>query len=187
MDNFYSLIEQYFGQIIGVIGTLLGVMLGALLNRISRFGRVKFYVNSVIHQLTERDFSGGFKVVSSVTPSTERLSIIFELDVINTSDYSKKILRGINFFVVDKKFKIKKNILDNSTRRTSNHSTSTDDLRFINLKAKEVKTLNLSVHFNKDFNKDFEKILSSNWLLEYRNQRNVKHKVYIKKNKKLTF
>ena len=144
MDSFYSLIEQHFGQIIGVIGTLLGVVLGYILNAISRYGRVKFYVNSVEHELIERDFYGGQTIAESITADTVDLVINIELDVINKSEHSRKILRDINFLVNDKSFKINKNILDNSTRRTLNYSTTKDNLKVINMQAKEVRTFNLT-------------------------------------------
>jgi len=173
----YDLIEKYFVEIIGLLGTLLGVLLGAFLNRISRYGRVKFYVNDVKHNLSERDDFGGFKSVESITPKTESLSINIDLDLINTSEYSKKLLRDIKFLSVNKNYNKTKIIKDNSTRRMSSSLILVDDLKFINLQPKEIRNLNLSIHFKEDF----EKILNSDWYLEYRKLNNKKRKIKINK------
>lgn len=178
MNNLNNLISEHFGQIVGVIGTLLGVVLGYILNSISRYGRVKFYVNNIETEITERDdVYGGLTIANSITQKTDGLSIDFELDAINTSEYSKKILRDINFLIVGNDFKKTEKIIDKSTKSVSKYTHTLDNLKIINLDPKEINTLNLHIHFNKDF----EKILASNWFLEYRNQKNRKYKVRIEK------
>ena len=177
MNNLNNLISEHFGQIVGVTGTLLGVVLGYILNSISRYGRVIFYVNNIETEIIERSESGGSTVVHSITSNTECVSISIELDIINTSEYSKKILREINFIVADKDFKKTKSIFYNSNKSVSKHSSSLDKYKTINLQPKEIKTINFRVFFNKDF----KNVLDSNWFLEYRNQKNRKYKVRIEK------
>ena len=173
-----ELLEKYFVEIIGITGTLLGVLLGAFLNRLSRIGRVKIYINNVKYSFSERDDFGGYKSVETISPKTERLNINVELDVINTSEYSKKIMRDISFVISNTNFKKMNTVDDNSTRRSSSGMIKINELKFINLQPKELINLNLSTQFNEDF----EKILGSKWFLEYKKLNNRKEKIRIIKN-----
>ena len=178
MNSIYSLIDQHFSAIIGVIGTLLGVVFGSLLNRISRCGSVKFYINNIEYEYgVVDDGHGGYMLATSFIPETPCISITTELDIINTSEYSKKILRDINFMTVNKGFNKIHNMKDLSTGQLLYTSLwEVDDLKFINLLPKEIRNLKVRVHFNKDF----EKVFNSKWYLKYKKPNNRIRKIRIK-------
>ncbi|MDE1205210.1 hypothetical protein [Tenacibaculum larymnensis] len=172
-----DLISKHFTEIIGLLGTLLGVLLGAFLNKISKFGRIKFYLNNVSFSLLERSDSGGYNKTQKIKKQTELLHISIDFDLINTSEYSRKILRDVKFVATDQKSKNTTIFKDNSTRKNLDYMIKVDDLKHINLQPKEIRNFNLSVYFKKDF----DKILKSNWHIEYRTQNNKVQKFKIKK------
>lgn len=178
MNSIYSLIDQHFSAIIGVAGTLLGVVLGSLLNRISRYGRVRFYTNNIEYEYGIKDDGyGGYMLADSFIPETTSISITIELDIINTSEYSKKILRDINFLTNDKRFNKAHNLKDLSTGQLLHSSLwEVDDLKSINLQPKEIRNLKFRVHFNEDL----EKVLNSKWYLKYKKPNNRVRKIKIK-------
>lgn len=170
--------DQHFTAIIGVVGTLLGVVLGALLNRISRIGRVKFYTNNIEYGYGGySDGTGGYIPYESFTNETKSVTVMIDIDIINTSEYSKKILRDINFLTIDKGFEKNHNIKDLSTGRKLHSSWKTDDLKSINLLPKEIKTINIRVLFNEDL----EKVLNSKWYIEYKTPNNRIRKIRIER------
>ena len=76
MNSIYSLIDQHFSAIIGVIGTLLGVVFGSLLNRISRCGSVKFYINNTCIELSEfENISYIFKIIDVFKNEQDKIQI----------------------------------------------------------------------------------------------------------------
>ena len=174
----YNLIEKYYVEIVGVFGTLSGVLLGAFLNRVSRYGKIKFYIIDCSYTFLEREEFGGLVAAKTITSNTSSLNINFEIDIVNTSEYSKKILRDIKFLVHNKNFKQKSLIKDNSTIQMPSSVVYTDDLRHINLNPKEVKNLNLSVSLNKNF----EEIIDSKWYFEYTKMNGKKRRIEMNKN-----
>ena len=178
MNSIYSLTDQHFSAIIGVIGTLLGVVFGSLLNRISRCGSVNFYINNIEYEYGIKDDGyGGYMLATSFTPETQCISITIEFDIINTSEYSKKILRDINLLTIDKRFNKAHNIKDLSTGQLLHSSLwEVDDLKSINLQPKEIRNLKVRVHFKEDL----VKVLNSKWYLKYKKPNNRIRKVRIK-------
>lgn len=98
-----ELIEKNFAAIIGVIGTLLGVLLGSFINWISRIGKIKIFQNSIVIDLLEKDGYGGFKTVQDVSSETEALDIKIDIDILNTSEYSKKSMRNLGLLIKQRK------------------------------------------------------------------------------------
>lgn len=171
MNDFYSLVESHFSEIIGIAGVLLGVVFGAFLNKLSRWGRVKFYINEVRYYTSKQENDGSFTEIKTITSETKHLSINIDLDLLNTSEYSIKVMRGISFLAVSKAPKKKKIYKPMQTRQR--HSIET-----ISLKPMEIKRLYLGTAFSQDA----QKIVSSDWYIVYRNQKNRKRKVRIRKN-----
>lgn len=167
------LIEEHFVEIIGIVGALLGVGFGAFLTRLSRIGRVKSYINKVQYNISKKDRFGGLKSIESITKETVLLSINIDMDLFNSSEYSKRILRDIKFKAIEKSYRTKRNIVDNSTRRMLDSLSLVDDLKFVNLNPKEMRNLNLSVSFDKEF----EELLNSKWYLTYKNSNNRTRKI----------
>ena len=167
-------IMNYFEQLIGIVGSLLVFWVNRI---ISRFGRIKLNVNDISCSPSERTPSGAICSTESITSNTYSLDISFDLDLINTSEYSKKILRDTQFIAVDKNFYLSTILRDNSTLRTHHKIRLIDDLKNINLNPKEIKSLNLSVSFSKDF----DKIENSKWYFQYTKMNGKKHKFRITK------
>ncbi|MCX2681058.1 hypothetical protein OOZ15_13985 [Galbibacter sp. EGI 63066] len=173
------MIEDNFSALIGVVGTLLGVVLGALLNRIARLGKIKVFVNEVDYSFLKRNSSGGFKSMNSITNETEKLAIRVKLDIFNSSEYSRKIMRGIKFrpFENGKELVIK--MYNNEVNDITNFATQTGKLRVLNLNPKEIKSFILSVSLDKDI----ERIYNSKWFLTYKNTSNKEVKIKLDKSK----
>lgn len=171
MNGFYSLIESHFSEIISVVGALSGVILGFFLNWLSRLGRVKFYIKEVRYYTSKQENDGNFTEIKTITPETKHLSINIDLELLNTSEYSIKIMRDISFLVVSKDSKKKRTYNPMRTRQRQSIET-------ISLKPMEIKHLYLNVGFSEDA----QKIVSSDWFIVYRNQKNRKRKVIIRKN-----
>ena len=170
-------IMKNFELLTKIAVTIFGSLLTCFLIRISRFGRVKLHVNHISSTPSERTPSGAICNTKSITSNTIILDISFDLDLINTSEYSKKILRNIQFIAVDKNFYLSSSLLYNSSARQIHGMLLIDDLKNINLKPKEIKSLNLSVSFSKDF----DKIEKSKWYFEYTKMNGKKDKFRITK------
>lgn len=157
-DIFYNSSSPF----ISILGTLLGVLLGAFLNNLSRRGRIKIFQNDISIYFLERDDYGGFNSKKEITDKTEAVSVKMNLDLYNTSSYSRKIARDIKM-----KFK-------------GEHGTSfsnLNNLNNINLLPNEL--MNLSISFGVNVNLDEFK--NSSWELVYYNENNKLVKVKINK------
>ena len=90
-----ELIKENISSIIGIIGTLLGVILGAILESFSRRGKIKLFQKSLNYTFQERTDSGGFSSIgNSITSNTDNLSVSVELEIFNTSSQSKNPGKG---------------------------------------------------------------------------------------------
>jgi len=176
-----KLLEENFSALIGVVGTMLGVILGALLNRIVRLGKIKVFVNEVDYSFLKRNSSGGFKPMNSITNETEKLTIRARLDIFNSSEYSRKIMRGIKFHPFENGKEIVIKMYNNEVNDMTNYAMQTGNLRVLNLNPKEIKSFILSVTFDKDI----ERIYNSKWFLTYKNTSNKEVKIKLDKSKKL--
>ena len=147
---------------ISILGTLLGVLLGAFLNNLSRRGRIKIFQNNISIYFEERDDYGGYIPKKEITDKTVSVSVKMNLDLYNTSSYSRKIARNIKM-----KFK-------------GEHGTSfsnLNNLNNINLLPNEL--MNLSISFG--VNENFDEFKNSPWELVYYNENNKLVKVKINK------
>ena len=157
-DIFYNSSSPF----ISVLASLLGVLLGFFLNNLSRRGRIKIFQNNISICFLERDEYGGFNSKKEIIDKTEAVSVKMNLDLYNTSSYSRKIARDIKM-----KFK-------------GEHGTSfsnLNNLNNINLRPNELK--NLSISFGVNVNLDEFK--NSSWELVYYNENNKLVKVKINK------
>lgn len=82
--------KEYMSEIISGAMALLGVTLGVVLNRLSRFGTIKFYINEKKCSFTKADGFGGQIVVDKYSEDVENVSISLNIDLLNTSSFSKK-------------------------------------------------------------------------------------------------
>ena len=172
-----KILQENVSTIIGVSGTLLGTILGFFLHQIVRIGKIKVFKNKVDCKLFIRDSSGNFRQVKSITDKVVRLSITFDLDALNTSDYSRQIMRDIKLVTQNKNIKQYFTFINEKTRYYNGISTVADKLQNINLNPRELRNLELSVSINKNI----ELILNSNWFLEYKNLKNKTLMIRLKK------
>lgn len=157
-DIFYNSSSPF----ISILGTLLGVLLGAFLNNLSRRGRIKIFQNDISIYFVESDDYGGYIPKKEITDKTVSVSVKMNLDLYNTSSYSRKIARDIKM-----KFK-------------GEHGTSfsnLNNLNNINLLPNEL--MNLSISFG--VNENFDEFKNSPWELVYYNENNKLVKVKINK------
>lgn len=157
-DIFYNSSSPF----ISILGTLLGVLLGAFLNNLSRRGRIKIFQNNISIYFVESDDYGGYIPKKEITDKTVSVSVKMNLDLYNTSSYSRKIARDIKM-----KFK-------------GEHGTSfsnLNNLNNINLLPNEL--MNLSISFG--VNENFDEFKNSPWELVYYNENNKLVKVKINK------
>lgn len=157
-DIFYNSSSPF----ISVLASLLGVLLGFFLNNLSRRGRIKIFQNNISIYYFEREPSGGFSRQKEITDKTVSVSVKMNLDLYNTSSYSRKIARDIKM-----KFK-------------GEHGTSfsnLNNLNNINLLPNEL--MNLSISFG--VNENFDEFKNSPWELVYYNENNKLVKVKINK------
>ncbi|MEQ9442358.1 MAG: hypothetical protein RIG62_25185 [Cyclobacteriaceae bacterium] len=158
-----ELIEKNFAAVIGVTGTLLGVLLGSFINWISRIGRIKIFQNSIVIDLLERDGYGGFKRVQGITAETEALDIKIDIDILNTSEYSRKSMRNLGLLIKQRNKEKIYTVTDKSTARLSGPIRLVDELKIINLNPREIKNFSIGVYIKEDI----EQVLESNWYLQY--------------------
>lgn len=157
-DIFYNSSSPF----ISVLASLLGVLLGFFLNNLSRRGRIKIFQNDISIYFFESDEYGGYIPKKEITDKTVSVSVNMNLDLYNTSSYSRKIARDIKM-----KFK-------------GEHGTSfsnLNNLNNINLLPNEL--MNLSISFGVSGN--FDEIKNSPWEFVYYNEKNKLVKVKINK------
>lgn len=147
---------------ISILGTLLGVLLGAFLNNLSRRGRIKIFQNDISIYLLERDDYGGYIPKKEITDKTVSVSVKMNLDLYNTSSYSRKIARDIKMKV---------------NTKPNNYFVDIHNLNNINLLPNEL--MNLSISFG--VNENFDEFKNSPWELVYYNENNKLVKVKINK------
>lgn len=157
-DIFYNSSSPF----ISVLASLLGVLLGFFLNNLSRRGRIKIFQNNISIYYFEREPSGGFSHQKEMTDKTESVEILLNLDLYNTSSYSRKIARDIKM-----KFK-------------GEHGTSFSNLHNLNnINLLPNELMNLSISFGVNVN--FDEFKNSLWELVYYNENNKLVKVKINK------
>ncbi len=172
-----KILQENISAIIGVSGTLLGTILGFFLHQIVRIGKIKVFKNKVDYELFIRNSAGGFHQVESITDKVVKLSVTFDIDVLNTSDYSRQVMRDIKLVIQNKKIEQNHTFINEKTREFNGILSVYDKLQNINLNPRELRNLELSVSFNKDI----ELILNSNWFLEYKNLKNKALMIRLKK------
>lgn len=173
-----SLDPIHISAIIGVIGTLAGVILGSVLNRIERRGKIKIFQNSLNIKLNERDPStGGANATKEVTDNTDYLLIKLNFDFYNTSALSPKIAREIKVLIKAKTGIIKDKLKNEKTRQYTKYFSHADDLLNLNLAPKEIKNFTLT-YSSRD---KFQEILDSDWYIEYRDDSNRIRRIKIDK------
>lgn len=139
-----------FAALIGVLGTLLGVTLGFFLNLFKVSGKLKIFVNELKIAYSERDSLGGVLSKDTLTPKSEYATIIFEVDIYNSSS-EYRTMREIKLMIVEKGNKSVIKIRDNSTRRVAAYQIKVDDLKVITIAPKAIINLNLSGIVNENF------------------------------------
>ena len=157
-DIFYNSSSPF----ISVLASLLGVLLGFFLNNLSRRGRIKIFQNDISIYFSESDEYGGFNSKKEITDKTVSVSVKMNLDLYNTSSYSRKIARDIKM-----KFK-------------GEHGTSFSNLHNLNnINLLPNELMNLSISFGVSGN--FDEIKNSPWEFVYYNEKNKLVKVKINK------
>ncbi len=173
-----KIIQENISEIIGVSGTLLGTILGFFLSQIVRMGKIKIFKNQVNHKLFIRNSSGGLlHQVNSLTDNVVELKIFFDIDVLNSSDYSRQIMRDIKLIIPNKNIKQEHTFINEKTRKFNGISTVVDKLQNIVLNPRELRNLELSVSFNNNIGL----ILNSKWFLEYKDLKNKTLKIELNK------
>lgn len=172
-----KILQENISAIIGVFGTMSGIILGFLLHQIVRIGKIKIYQNAVDFKLYKRGLSGSWEQVNDPTDNIIHLTITCEIDVLNTSDYSKQIMRDIKLKIRNKSISKKYPLSDQKTLDFTGYSFNIDKLQNINLNPRELRNLDLSATFDKNF----EFILNSDWFLEYKNLKNKTITIKLKK------
>lgn len=157
-DIFYNSSSPF----ISVLASLLGVLLGFFLNNLSRRGRIKIFQNNISIYYSEREPSGGFSRQKEMTDKTVSVSVKMNLDLYNTSSYSRKIARDIKMKV---------------NTKPNNYFVDIHNLNNINLLPNEL--MNLSISFG--VNENFDEFKNSPWELVYYNENNKLVKVKINK------
>lgn len=157
-DIFYNSSSPF----ISVLASLLGVLLGFFLNNLSRRGRIKIFQNNISIYCLERDEYDGYIPKKEITDKTVSMSVKMNLDLYNTSSYSRKIARDIKM-----KFK-------------GEHGTSFSNLHNLNnINLLPNELMNLSISFGVNVN--FDEFKNSLWELVYYNENNKLVKVKINK------
>lgn len=165
--------------IIGVFGTLFGVILGAILNQLTRIGKIKVYQNSIELSILEQTNIGGFQKTTSITEKTHSISISLNLDFYNTSPNSIKIARNIVFLVKSKKTYFRNDLFDSDTRHSSGVIIQSDKLKNINLTQNQVINYNLILSTRDNL----KEIIEGDWYIEYHDNNDRIKRIRINKNR----
>ena len=168
-----EIIKENFSAIIGVLGTIVGVILGFILEKFARRGKIKVYQNEVKSFILEPDMAGGLIESNEINDKIESASIHLNIELFNTSEYSKKIMRDIIFRTESENY----NIYDRSTSRAYGDGLTTDQFSSVHIEPKQVKDYYLRINFPENFKEN----LNSNWFITYRNHRNKKKTIKIDK------
>lgn len=153
------------------------MILGFLLNRLARIGKIKIYQNNLVVKLTEHDSFGGRIETTKVTAKTSSISIELNFDFYNTSAMSPKIARGMRILIKASTKKINGKLKNEDSRSYGNYDSHADDLVNINLSPKEILNYNLAFYTRENF----QEILDADWFIEFRNNKNRKKRVKINK------
>ncbi len=172
-------VQNHSDSIIGILGTLLGVVVGAIINQVSRSGKLKIFPKNVHIDILKQDGYGASKVQDKVDFDTSSVSISFSLDIHNSSSEQKN---GRDIFLVIRKDgqEIKSNIKDLSTLQYTNHLLHTDQFENFNIPAKTVDSLKLRSFLEKD---NYSWIEDSTLYFEFRDSKNRLRRIKLKTNK----
>lgn len=169
-------VRNHSNSIIGILGTLLGVVVGAIINQISRSGRLKIYPKTVNIEIHKQDMYGDFIAQEKIDSDTNSVSIYFSLDLQNSSSEQKN---GRDIFLVIRKDgnEIKSIINELSTLTHTNHSLHVNRIENINIPAKTIESLKLSSKLDKD---NFSFIENSTFYLEFKDSKNRLRRIKLK-------
>lgn len=169
--------SNHVSALIGVLGTLLGVLLGAVLNRLSRFGKIKVFQNSVSVIFREKGSMGEFRETTEMTENTNSIIIKLDFDFYNSSELSPKIARNIKFCIMGRCGNYEKRLQDDNQRKATPNAIIERDLIHINIGPKQVSNYMLSFYDDENI----QKILNSDWYLTFRSDKGKLVKVKINK------
>lgn len=173
-----EIIKENFSGILGITGTLLGVILGALLESYSRRGKIKLFQKSLSYSFQELNSVSGYTSTNDIITSfTDHLNINISLEIFNTSSHSKKILREAVFEV---RFKSKYHDykLFNPPQKTESRWVSRN-FESLSVSPKDILDYNLNVTMREQF----EEIINSKWFIRYRDEKNNIHRFELDKSK----
>ena len=163
-----EILSNNTNAIIGIIGTLLGVILGAVINQIYRYGSLKLYPKNFRMAFLKRSESGHYSEQNKIDSDTESVTIYFDLDLYNSSSEQKIGRETLLVLLKDGKEK-KEVIKDLSTRRPTSYSFKTDQLESFNIPPKTLENLKLEAYFKKE---DLSWMEGSIFLFEYKDHKN---------------
>jgi hypothetical protein len=171
-----DLISKNFDAIIGITGTLLGVILGAVLNQISKRGKLKIFQKKFQFSYLKRSESGHYEAQKGITEDTESASASFDIDLYNSSS-DQKIGRDIFLVFIKDRIEKKLTIKDLSTRRPSSFSVIIDQLENFNVPPKTLENLKLETYIEKQ---DLKLLNGANIFFEFKDERNKIRRFRIK-------
>ncbi len=161
--------------IIGVFGTLAGIILGFILNRIIKTGKLKFYINDMKIVFSVPDGYGGANETEAVTETSKSATIIIDFDIYNqSSDY--KIMREICFSLEHEGKSRTFEMMDLATRRTPSQITFIDRLVVLTVPPKSL----LKYSTESIITDDLYKVKGSKKFIQYRDHKNKLKTINIK-------
>jgi hypothetical protein len=175
MDEVLQVLEKFEG----IIGALLGVMLTLIMTEIfKRTGKFIFYPNKTelsFEKLVDGDYHD-YEIVQNKTDA-DRVNVNLILEIYNSSD-SPKILRDGKFsFYKDRNLILSVIPDDNTTTRFSGHWRLRDNFINVNVKNKEIVSIDLIESFDGEKN---ELIKTCNKLyFEIKSPNSKVHKILI--------